>query len=294
MLFSDRPTLTPIPHEWHEAIRQWEINLRARGMKESTVETRVKHLRSLALQKVADTPMGVTSKLLVQWAGVKNWSPETRHSYYMSLITFFHYYLPTGVENPTKEICHSISRPSPVPRPAPEEVIHEALAKAHKLRDQRPAVIIRLAAELGLRRSEIACLHMTDLKGHVGNRWLVIHGKGGKQRVLPCPETLAHAIKSVSSDDNGWVFPGKIDGHLSPRWIAKLATRVLAESWTLHTLRHRFATVAYNEGGHDLLTIQQAMGHENIATTQRYTKYQPDALKAIIGVTQIFPDNAAP
>ena len=98
MLFSDRPTLTPIPYEWHEAIRQWEMNLRARGMKESTVETRVKHLRSLALQKVADTPMGVTSKLLVQWAGVKNWSPETRHSYYMSLVTFFHYYLRIAVD----------------------------------------------------------------------------------------------------------------------------------------------------------------------------------------------------
>jgi integrase len=48
-----------------------------------------------------------------------------------------------------------------------------------------------------------------------------------------------------SASANGWLFPGDDDGHLSPRWVGKIMTRVLPDDWTAHTLRHRSATRAY-------------------------------------------------
>ena len=54
-----------------------------------------------------------------------------------------------------------------------------------------------------------------------------------------------------------------------PAWIGKLATRVLPPPWTLHKLRHRFATVTHDATG-DLIVVQQLLGHASLATTQTY------------------------
>ena len=156
--------------------------------------------------------------------------------------------------------------------------------------DRRTEVIIRLAAELGLRRSEIAQLHTRDIQPVASGWQITVNGKGGKLRVLPCTRSLGAVIRMYAEEnsiDSGYLFPGSYGGHLSPRWISQLASKVLTDPWTLHTLRHRFATIAYSKGGNDLLAVKQALGHEDVATTQRYTECDPHKLDQLVEVTTL-------
>jgi integrase/recombinase XerC len=68
---------------------------------------------------------------------------------------------------------------------------------------------------------------------------------------------------------NGWLFPGDTDGHLSPQWVGQLVVRVLPDGWTTHPLRHRFSSRAYR-GTRNLRAVQVLLGHQSIATTERY------------------------
>lgn len=139
-------------------------------------------------------------------------------------------------------------------------------------------LILRLAAEVGLRRAEIASIHSHDLVDDLLGWSLVVHGKGGRERVVPLPTPLALELHARGS---GWVFPGADHGHLSPRWVGKLAARVMPEGWTIHTLRHRFATRAYGLD-RDLLVVQTLLGHASPVTTRRYVAIGEDRLRATV------------
>jgi len=163
---------------------------------------------------------------------------------------------------------------TPRPRPAPELVYREALLRA----DDRERLILRLAAEVGLRRAEIAQVHSDDLERDLLGWSLVVHGKGQRERVVPIPTALAVQLRERGY---GWAFPGSDHGHLSPRWVGKLSTRLLEGKWTLHTLRHRFATQAYNID-RDLFVVQTILGHASPATTRRYVRVDDDRLRATV------------
>ncbi|WP_207382247.1 tyrosine-type recombinase/integrase [Schaalia vaccimaxillae] len=156
-------------------------------------------------------------------------------------------------------------RPStPVPRPAPERVYADALAHA----DDRARMIVRLAAEAGLRRAEISQVTRDDLFEDLDGWSLRVQGKGERVRVVPLSDSLAAELRRFIGRRQ-WAFPSPTGDHLTPRHIGKIGRRVLPEPWTLHTLRHRFATVAHEET-RDLIAVQRLLGHASVATTQRY------------------------
>ncbi|WP_336622215.1 tyrosine-type recombinase/integrase [Mycobacterium marseillense] len=136
-------------------------------------------------------------------------------------------------------------------------------------------MMLRLAAEAGLRRAEIARVHRRDLTRGPAGAALLVHGKGGKLRVVPLGDDLAAAIVGAS----GYLFPGDEDGHLSPRWVGKLMAGALPDHWTAHTLRHRFATRAYR-GSRNLRAVQTLLGHSSVATTERYTAVDDEEIRA--------------
>ena len=274
MLLSDSHLLLPIPQGWATPIRQWELHLRSQGQRPATVDTRIRHVRRLARDIDAGSPDAVEEDDLTAWSGLQQWAPETRHSHHASIRLFFRWWCGrTGAPSPG-EVLGGIRRHVPPPRPTPEDILRAAIREAAP----RTRLILQLAAELGLRRSEIASLHRRDLV-HAPDGWtLTVQGKGGRTRVLPVTDSLARDIQQAGQT---WIFPGQIDGHLSARWVSKLAARVLPPGWTLHSLRHRFATTAYRQGGHDILGVQQALGHGSVQTTQRYTAGTPSAIRAM-------------
>jgi len=144
--------------------------------------------------------------------------------------------------------------------------------------DPRTGLILRLAAECGLRRAEIAVIHTRDLIEDLLGWSLLVHGKGRKQRIVPLTDGIAAQLREL---EPGYVFPGQIDGHLSPRRVGELATVVLDDSWTLHTLRHRFATRTYSID-HDTFAVQELLGHASAETTRRYIATDRSRLRDLV------------
>lgn len=138
-----------------------------------------------------------------------------------------------------------------------------------------------LAAQCGLRRSEIARTRREDVEPDLVGYALRVAGKGGHVRLVPLPDDLAAAILDRGP---GWLFPSSHGGHLTPHHLGKIVSRHLPPGFTTHTLRHRCGTVAYRET-RDLRAVQELLGHAKPETTAIYTQVPDGALRAAIAAT---------
>lgn len=221
----------------------------------------------------------MTDEELVDWLGAQAWAPETRRAYRASLRSYFSFLQAKGVraDNPGA-LLPKVDVPRGVPRPTPEVVYREALARA----DERTALAIQLAAVCGLRCGELAAATRRDVVRDLIGWTLVVHGKGGHVRRVPLPDWLGLQLARMP---HGPLLPSKLDGtHMTSAHVGKLVTRVLPAGWTCHTLRHRCATVAY-AATRDLRAVQELLGHAKPETTQRYTAITPDAVRACVVAT---------
>lgn len=262
------------PRLWAGEIEEWALTLTAAGMSKGTVRNRTDHMRRVARALDGD-PWQVDAEQLLAWAGQQAWARETRRNVYQSIKEFWAWGIASGKCTCSPEARLPKVRPGePLPRPTPDSVLEQALHGC----DNRTRLILRCAAEAGLRRAEIAVIQASDLSRDLTGWSLLVHGKGDKLRTVPLGDGLARALRTSCLAGGGWAFPGDDRGHLSPRWVGKLATRVLPGEWTLHSLRHRFATRAH-EGTHDLVAVQRLLGHSSVATTQRYVATPQDAMR---------------
>lgn len=231
-----------------------------------------------ASRALGGSPWAVTGDELTGWVSAQDWARETRRSVYGSLRGFWDWGVGSGrCEVSPAAVLPAVAAGPARPRPTPERSYRAALAAA----DARERLILRLAAECGLRRAEIAQIHARDLLEDLGGWSLVVHGKGGRDREVPMAEGLATIVRAQLMATGGWLLPGGDHGHLSPRYVGILASRLLPDGWTLHTLRHRCASVAYAVD-RDLLGVQALLGHASVATTQRYVKVPDDAVRRAV------------
>ena len=162
---------------------------------------------------------------------------------------------------------------------------------------RRDRAILELFYASGLRLSELVGLDLNDVS--LSSRRVRVLGKGGKERIVPFNRTAADAIRAYLKDRDGLVkgqasgparrsVKGRVGrepaeplfvnwrgGRLSTRSVDRLVRRYVAACSTRvgvspHALRHSFATHLL-EGGADLRTIQELLGHARVSTTQRYT-----------------------
>lgn len=267
-----------IPSEWEALIASYLRMLSAGGHPRTTIGTRRSHLARMA-RALKRPPDEVTEDLLVDWFGAQeHWATETRRSNRTTLRSFYRWAYLQG--HTRLDLSYSLPRVKarkPMPRPTPEIVWSAAQENA----DARVNVMLQLAA-VGMRRAEVAVASTDDLIAD-GPR-LLVHGKGNKRRVIPITEKLATIIAAGAAGHTpgepakGYLFPGRDGGHLSPRWVGTLCSRVMPDVWTMHSLRHRTATRAY-AGTHDIVAVQQLLGHDSIATTQMYTLVEEDKVR---------------
>lgn len=265
-----RNRTTTRPPSWGEALDGYLAELRAAGRARGTV--RLHRTRLLDLAALHPDPWRVTTSDLVQYLGREGWAPETRKSVRQILRGFYRWGAEEGHIDPDPAArLRPVRVPAAVPRPAPDEVVRQALAHA----DERLALVIELAAFGGLRASEIARVHSSDLVGDV----LRVHGKGGKVREVPivAPDLLAR-LRAV----DGWAFPNRWTGQpITAGHVTKMVSEALPRGWTAHTLRHRMASQAY-AGSRDLLSVGMILGHSRPETTQRYVRIPDDALRSAL------------
>ena len=135
-------------------------------------------------QKDLAAAMGITPASLSQKFVGKtfDWKPETRKGYRNTIAGFYRWFYETGRrgDNPTAKVP-KVKKPQAHPHPCPDKYILMALGKATE--DERR--MIRLAAECGLRRSEIAAVNSDDVMDDLLGKSLIVRGKGDKQRIVP-------------------------------------------------------------------------------------------------------------
>jgi integrase len=246
-------------------ITRYLTHLTAAGRRPSTVEQR----RWWAHRIVRDLPgwRHATTGDLEQWLAGSTWSPETRKAARASLRSFYgwaHREQLLVEHDPAAQLL-PVAVPDAQPRPVPEQLLRQALTRA----DERDVVAVLLAGRMGLRRGEIAAATAE----HVVDGWLVVHGKGGRQRMVPLHPQLVPLLPArgplVPSHHGG--------GHLSAAHVGKILSLLLGPGTTGHQLRHRFAATVHAELG-DVRHVQALLGHASLSTTQRYTPVRPDVL----------------
>ena len=158
----------------------------------------------------------------------------------------------------------------------------------------RDKAMLELLYATGVRASEIAGLKTSDLNLNVG--YLRCLGKGSRERVVPigkvaiaaisdyltCPVGRPRLVKPFSGD---FLLLSRTGRPLSRieiwRLVKKYAIRAgMPRNLTVHTLRHCFATHLL-AGGADLRSLQEMLGHVDIATTQIYTHVDQERLREI-------------
>lgn len=270
------------PAAWAPMIDEYLVALAAAGLSRKTLELRRGHLTQMS-RELGGRPTSVTGEQLVEWMGRHTeWAAEYRRSHRTTMHGFFLW------AYRTKRIAVHIADDVPrvrgyvgPPRPAPDTAWRAALVAA----TPKVALMMRLAAEAGLRRAEVAQVHTRDLVEGVSGWSLLVRGKGDRKRMVPISDSLAAAIRAGAAGHtpgmpaDSWLFPNGLGGHLEPRWVGAMVSRALPDAWTMHTLRHRFATRAYR-GSSNLRAVQMLLGHSSVATTQRYTAVDDDEVRA--------------
>lgn len=261
---------------WIAEVDDFLAHQKAGGKPETTRRARRDHLYHLARRVDVASPWDVTGDDLITYTGMQEWAKETRRSRRATFLAFWRWGVATErTDKVVAEALPPVKATAPRPRPAPDAVYREALLRA----PARETLMLRLAAETGMRRSEVAQVHTRDLLDDLVGWSLVVHGKGDKERVVPLPGSLARMIQDAPE---GYLFPGDWGpGHLSPAYVGKRIRNLMPDGWTMHTLRHRFGTRAYALRS-DLLLVQELLGHASPSTTRRYVELDRKRMRSLV------------
>jgi len=163
----------------------------------------------------------------------------------------------------------------------------------------RLVCLLEMLYATGLRVSELVGLPISAISED--NQFLMIAGKGGRDRIVPLTDSAQKAITDYlnirtqfigpenQARQEQWLFPSRTSdsGHLTRQRFAQLLkdlayeAKIDADRVSPHILRHAFATHLLSNGA-DLRSVQKMLGHADIATTQIYTQIIGENLKKTV------------
>ena len=164
------------------------------------------------------------------------------------------------------------------------------VAKSDTIYGLRDYCIIELMYSAGLRVSELCFLKIEHM--NIEDGILRVFGKGSKERIVPLGENAKRALDAylvrsrpnfVNTNTDTTIFLSRMGKGLSRKTIWYMIKRysekaLIKKAIKPHTMRHSFATHLL-EGGADLRSIQDLLGHADISTTQIYTSMQKARLQ---------------
>lgn len=159
----------------------------------------------------------------------------------------------------------------------------------------RDVAILEVLYSCGIRASELSALDVSSID--FGQRLVRVRGKGNKERIVPIgrkaleatmdylQKTRALRQRAGLIGGEGPLFLNCRGGRLTPRSIGRIVKRYemkcgLRNPITPHSLRHTFATHLL-DGGADLRSVQELLGHSSLSTTQKYTHVSLDRLMEV-------------
>ncbi len=291
-----------LPGVWTEPIEAFDRHLRlVRGVAAHTATAYVQDARALArhcrdeegIDDLAEGSLAVLRRFRGERAGAGR--ARTTIARRVSGLRAFHHFLrEQGIvdADPTARLA----RPRPergLPRVLRPDQVRDLIAAVDVgepagLRDR---ALLEVLYGAGARVSEACALDLRSLDAD--RRTVRIHGKGGRQRVVPVGRPALAALRAwlddgrpalVGADAGPALLLSSRGGRLSPRAARRIVARTARDAAlghvTPHTLRHSFATHLL-EGGADLRDVQELLGHASLATTQRYTHLSRGRLREI-------------
>jgi integrase/recombinase XerD len=227
-------------------------------------------------------------------------SPATASRRRAAVRQFYRFVLGEGwrADDPSRRV-DAPKKGRPLPKVLSRAEV-DALIAAATARDGaqglRVACMIELLYASGMRISELLALPLAALARDPA--YLIVKGKGGKERLAPLNEPARLAVKAYLPvrasflprrvKESPWLFPSRgKGGRLTARRFSQLleeaavAAGIDPTQVSPHVLRHAFATHLL-EGGADLRVVQTLLGHADIATTQIYTHVAGDRLREVV------------
>jgi integrase/recombinase XerC len=171
---------------------------------------------------------------------------------------------------------------------------------------ERDRLMLELLYGCGIRNSELVGINLDDIS--LSNEAILIRGKGKKERYVPFggsalaalsvylpwrQQLLAGLKRNISAKNmtgkDGALLVNQRGGRLTTRSVGRIVKRIavakgLSPEVHPHTLRHAFGTHMLEEGA-DLRAIQELLGHERLATTQRYTQLSVKQVMSVYDLT---------
>jgi integrase/recombinase XerD len=226
-------------------------------------------------------------------------SPRTAARRLSAIRQFFKFLYLEGdrLDDPTAVLdSPRLGRPLPKLLSATDiEAMIGAAARRKGPEGVRLVCLVELLYAAGLRVSELVALPVAA--GARQERFLIVRGKGGKERLAPLNANASAALAAYRAarrhflpegQESRWLFPSRAKaGHLTRRRCAQLLKELAVEAGidpakvSPHVLRHAFATHLL-DGGADLRSVQTLLGHADIATTQIYTHVQAGRLRTLV------------
>jgi integrase/recombinase XerD len=226
-------------------------------------------------------------------------APRTQARRLSAMRQFYRFLLSDGArpDDPTATLdAPRLGRP--LPKILAEAEVARLLA-AVAARPDEEGTRLRCLAELlyatGLRVSELVGLPLAAAQRDP--RFLLVRGKGGKERLVPLSRPARQALADylqcrarfpAKAARSRWLFPSRgAAGHLTRQRCGQLlkglalAAGIDPARLSPHVLRHAFASHLLDHGA-DLRSVQQMLGHADIATTQIYTHVQGERLRRLV------------
>ena len=245
----------------------------------------------LAARNETPQMVGIDSlRLYVQGLADQGMKPATAARRLSALRQFFRFLAQEGIRSDDPAaLLDAPKRARPLPKILSEEEVDRLLEASRKLRDDpaesaRLNCLLELLYATGLRVSELVGLRWPPFGDDA--RFLVIRGKGGKERLVPLSEPARKAVEAYAGwrseflapkQVSPWLFPSRGDsGHLTRQRFGQLlkdlavAAGLSPSKVSPHVLRHAFASHLLARGA-DLRAVQKMLGHADISTTQIYT-----------------------
>jgi integrase/recombinase XerD len=238
------------------------------------------HRAAESLGSLASASSEGLSRLGAEWSGL---APSTVARRSAALRRFFGFLVDDGLRR--DDPSAALPRPT-LQRPLPRILEQAEMQRMFEAAEDRAAsgegaalrnlALLELLYGSGLRASELVELPRGAVRP--GQPFLMVRGKGGKERLAPISSRAAAAVGKwldISPAGTMWLFPsGK--SHLSRVRLFQIVRQMAADAGIApervspHVLRHAFATHLLS-GGADLRVLQSLLGHADIATTQIYT-----------------------
>jgi integrase/recombinase XerD len=277
---------------WKQSFKNFETYLRLeKSLSENSIEAYLNDIQKLEnffLQAGREVLPAVVTypdlKEFILWYGAGNKNTRTQSRILSGVRAFYRFLLIEGeIEENPASLIESPKIGLKLPEVLSVAEIDRMIGEIDlsKPEGHRNKAIIETLYGCGLRVSELVGLRLTDI--HYGEGFVVVTGKGNKQRLVPVSGKALKEIDTYKQDrnrlpvihDQNILFLNRRGSKLTRAMIFTIIKDLAAKAGirkniSPHTFRHSFATHMI-EAGADLRAVQEMLGHESILTTEIYT-----------------------